>query len=171
MFNLRLSGKKVALLLGVALAALCCAAFGNPTERPYHEQLWEWLQQHNYKHWADGPDSDGGFRTAESPHGEYVKVYVNRAALNRSEDMPDGAVLVLENYSKRKKLISINVMQKSDGFDEKNGDWFYATYLPDGAVAKALSAKRGEIAFAGRVASCIECHAKAWDDDYAYFND
>lgn len=171
MFCTLMSRKKVYLLLSLIVIAFGSVAMGGPLDKPYYEQLWDWLAANNYKHWADAPESEGGFRRADSPHGEYVQVYLNRAALNRTDEMPEGAVLVLENYSKNKQLISINVMQRSKGFDAKNGDWFYATYLPNGKVAKALSSKKGEIAFAGRVASCIECHSKAWDDDYVFFND
>ena len=37
-------------------------------------------------------------------------------------------------------------------------------------VARAVG-KTGEIAFAGKVSSCIECHRQAWDDDFVFFND
>ena len=79
-------------------------------------------------------------------------------------------MVVLENYDDEERLISINVMQRSSGFNPRNGDWYYATYLPNGSIFKALG-KQGEIPFAGRVTSCIECHRDAWDDDQVFFND
>ncbi len=62
-------------------------------------------------------------------------------------------------------------MQRSDGLQPRNGDWFHAADFPTGKVAKALSSKKGEIAVAGKVSTCIECLGKAWDDDQVFFND
>jgi hypothetical protein len=158
------------LLAAVLLGSLASAAIADGQGAPYHEQLWNWLQKNNYKHWADVSNSDGDFRKGVMPHGDYVKRYFNRVALSNTEALPEGAVIVLENYDENKRLISINVMQRSAGFNPRNGDWYYVTYLPNGTVAKALG-KRGEIPFAGKVISCIECHRDAWDDDQVFFND
>ncbi len=157
----------------VAIAAagfLVCARASGEEGSPYHQQLWQWLQHNSYKHWSDVPAGDGNFRPADSPHGKFVKTYVNRTAASQPEEPADGSVLVVENYSQDHRLISINVMQRAAGFDPRHGDWYYATFLPDGRVAKALG-KTGEIAFAGKVTSCIDCHRNAWDDDFVFFND
>lgn len=139
-------------------------------DAPYHQQLRQWLDRNNYKHWSDVPQANGDFRASSSPHGDLVKVYVNRIAASQPDELPVGSVLVLENYGRNRQLVSLNVMQRAKGFAPKYGDWYFATYLPGGKVAKARG-KSGEIPFAGRVVSCIECHRQAWDDDFVFFND
>ena len=169
MVRARLLSQKAIVASTLMLLATCLPTHGDESV-PYHAELWTWLQQNNYKHWSDVAPGNGDFRPSSSPHGDFVKLYVNRSTASQAEDPVDGSVLVLENYNENHRLISINVMQRAAGFDPLRGNWYYATFLPGGQVAKARG-KTGEVAFAGKVSSCIECHRKAWDDDFVFFND
>jgi hypothetical protein len=69
--------------------------------------------------------------------------------------LPDGAIIVKENYSADKKLGALTVMYKVKGYNPQAGDWFWVKYLPDGKVAVE-----------GKVDACINCHASAKANDY-----
>ena len=57
--------------------------------------------------------------------------------------MPDGAIIVKENYGKDKeKLMAITQMYLKKGCNPDAGDWFWAKYGPEGEVMS--SGKVGE---------------------------
>jgi hypothetical protein len=64
--------------------------------------------------------------------------------------MPDGAIIVKENYGDDKKtMVAITTMYKVKGYNPEAGDWFWAEYGPDG---KEMAS--------GKVGACIDCHGK-----------
>ena len=95
----------------------------------------------------------------QSPHGAHLKLYANDIAYNAAKNgmpMPDGAILVKENYGKDKStLMAITPMYKASGYNPGAGDWFWAKYGPDG---KAMAA--------GKIDSCISCHEQMGGGDY-----
>ena len=92
-----------------------------------------------------------------SPHGAFLKLYVNDVAYNaikENKPMPNGAIIVKENYGEAKgKLESVTPMYKKEGYNPAAGEWFWAKYGPEGEVMKA-----------GKVEGCIGCHGsrKNW---------
>lgn len=147
------------------------AQSGNRTAKAAHyETLWSWLKKYDYRKW-NGPDGRApDFQPGESPHGALIKTYVSKLAARDLEDLPNGSVVVKENYSPEKKLMAITVMQRSDGYDPEHGDWYYAKYMPDGKIAKTPPEMKS-MPIAGKVSMCIDCHTGAADDDFLYFND
>ncbi|MGA6927235.1 MAG: cytochrome P460 family protein, partial [Desulfosarcina sp.] len=93
-----------------------------------------------------------------SPHGAFLKLYVNESAYEAAKDkkpMPDGAIIVKENYGKDKqKLMAVTPMYKMEGYNPDAGDWFWAKYVSKEPV---------EIAASGKVQSCIDCHTTQKD--------
>lgn len=73
-----------------------------------------------------------------------------------------------DEETKEKKLGALTIMYRAkEGYDPENNDWYWVKYLPNGKVAKT-----GEgMPIAGKVKSCIECHASAAGDDYVFTND
>ena len=62
--------------------------------------------------------------------------------------MPNGVIIVKENYGKNQKtLMAITPMYKLKGYNPEGGDWFWAKYKADGSVDKS-----------GKVKGCIDCH-------------
>jgi hypothetical protein len=64
------------------------------------------------------------------------------------------------------------MVQREQGYDADNNDWYWVKYGPDGSIAM----NDMEVAMAGRVAKgmpmgCIACHANAGGGDYLFAND
>jgi hypothetical protein len=101
-----------------------------------------------------------GLTPAKNPHGAYLKLYGNRAAIQTAKEghdkpMPDGAILIMENYDKDKQTLkSVMFMYRVKGYNPADGDWFWGSYSPEGQVMDT-----------GKVESCIECHrTQDWHD-------
>lgn len=72
-----------------------------------------------------------------APHGPLHKVYVNDRALNSVRPpVQYGSIAVKENYDKAKELKAITVMYKVNGYNPKDGDWFWAKYTLDGKAGR-----------------------------------
>lgn len=121
---------------------------------PRAKAFWTYIHKtHPYTKWQMWPGKHGLY-PGRSPHGAFLKLYVNdiaHKAAKAHRPMPDGAILVKENYAKDKTtLLSITPMYKTDRYNPAAGNWFWAKYGPDGKAMKA-----------GKVKSCIECHKNA----------
>jgi hypothetical protein len=121
--------------------------------------LWDYLKKENYaKNWKMWPGKKALYPGKE-PHGAFLTTYVNKKAYTAIKGkkgmLPDGSIIVKENYSADKKLGALTVMYKVKGYNSAAADWFWVKYLPD-----------GKIAVEGKVDACINCHASAKANDY-----
>ena len=86
---------------------------------------------------------------------------MNDAAIGAIEGkkgvMPEGAIIVKENYMPDKTLAAITVMYKVKGYNPEHNDWFLAKYWPNGAVKAE-----------GKATMSIACHDKEDDNDYIF---
>lgn len=142
------------------------------TPDEFYQSFWKHLTkpESSYKKWGSLTEKKG-LRASQDPHGEFVQTFANKIAIEGHTSLPNGAVLVAENYDKDKKLRDISVMYRSKGADPQHNDWYWLKYLPDGSIART-SEKEGKKPMAGKVAtSCIECHSKAAGKDFVYSND
>ena len=135
---------------------------GDNLPSPKAESVWAYISKTNpYTEWDHWPGKDGLY-PGQSPHGAYLKLYANPVAIEAARagqtEMPDGAFIVKENYAKdRETLAAVTPMYKVKGYNPSAGDWFWAKYGPDGAVQTA-----------GKVDSCINCHAAVKQNDYIF---
>ena len=147
------------------------AAAQERAARSYEAKLWDWLQSAQYKNWAPVPGKSGDAYPGESPHGAFLKMYLNRTAAGDTKNLPTGSILIKENYGKDKKtLMAVTIMYRSKGYDPEHGDWYWVKYMPDGTVAKA-PLEKGSMRLAGKVKGCIMCHSGADGKDFAFLND
>ncbi len=159
--------KKLSIILFVVtITALGCTPRGTDPVLPpigkdeiSAERLWSRLTaETDYSKYSYWPDHEG-LTPGQSPHGAFHKVYINRLlyeALPVTEgEVPDGSIIVKENYSAGEELMNLTVMAKVEGFNAEANDWFWAAYSP-----------KGDVAVAGQVQSCIDCHAGMKDNDY-----
>ncbi|RMG32777.1 MAG: hypothetical protein D6725_16970 [Planctomycetota bacterium] len=138
-----------------------------PASVPFERKFWDWLQSVHYRNWAPVPGQTGEATAGQSPHGAFVKMYLNRTAAGHPNELPNGSIIVKENYGPDgKTLMAVTVMYRSRGFDPQHGDWYWVKYGADGTVAYKNAMK-----LAGRVKGCIECHQGADGGDWAFFND
>ena len=137
----------------------------------FEEKFWTYLKSNAYENWAPAPNSKGDFYVGSSPHGAFLKMYLNRVAIGNPAELPAGSIIVKENYHvDRSTLKAITVMYRSKAYNPANGDWYWIKFNPDGTV-DSTSVESGSKPMAGKVTSCIECHSDAEGGDYTFFND
>lgn len=93
-----------------------------------------------------------------SPHGPYAEIHGNSiAAANFGATHDDGAVLTKDIFEDADGTMARNVfaMQKIDGYDPDNGDWFWVRYDLDGSAVAA-----------GAVGGCYGCHEDGTDHSF-----
>ncbi len=71
--------------------------------------------------------------------------------------MPDGAIIVKENYMPDGIYDTMTVIYKVQGYNLDHNDWFFTKIGADGGVQAE-----------GRVESCQTCHSARRDNDYIY---
>ena len=127
------------------------------------ERLWVRITgETDYRDYPEWPDR-AGLMPGQSPHGVWHRLYGNPTLFDalprRDARAPEGAILVKENYDNNKNLVALTVMAKVADFDPDNGDWFWASYRPDGTVNAA-----------GGLGGCISCHEGMRSNDFVIIN-
>lgn len=103
----------------------------------------------------------------ENPHGDISRTYANKIASDDATALPNGSILVREDYDDKGKRKSISVMYRVKDYDKDHGNWYWFTYQENGSIARNTEKK----AIAGKVASCVDCHTKANGKDFVFSND
>ena len=144
----------------VLAAALAQAALAqaNPTAR----ELWNWLVEQQYaERWSHLPGEPAGKYKGGPPHGAVLQTFVNEAARVALAEgrfpLPDGAVIVKENYDAEGRLYNLAVMHKVKGYNPEGGDWFWGYFTPEGGVL-----------FEGKPALCVGCHTQKKASDWVF---
>ena len=151
----------------------------------FEDQFWKYLVGNNYKNWSPGFSKSAGFYQGKNPHGEYLKMYVNRTAAGNINDLAVGSVVILENYLRDQSLKTISVMYRTTGFNPDGNDWYWIEYKPDGSVVRSAakdSEKQNLIRnvsltaspkrmIMGKASNCIQCHQSAAGNDFVFSND
>jgi hypothetical protein len=123
-------------------------------------KLYDYIMKYkHYTQWQLFPGK-GIMYKGSQPHGSFLTTYVNDAAyyaIKERKGSAGGSIIAKENYTADKKLDSLTVMYKIEGYNPKAGDWFWAKYSPDGKVLAE-----------GRVEACIKCHEAKKDNDYIF---
>jgi len=143
---------------------------GAPQVGTFESKFWNYLVRSKYRNWAPVPGESDGAYEGQSPHGAYLKMFLNRKAAGNASSLPNGSIVIKENYTAQQALAAITVMYKTAGYNAKGGDWYWVKYNPDGTVASKPT-ESGSVRLAGRVKGCIECHSDAEGDDFVFFND
>lgn len=130
--------------------------------------VWAHIQAEDYREsWDLWPGLEP-FYGGNDPHGMLLTTYTNpvaATALTAGEtSMPDGAIVIKENYTPDRALAAITVMYKRAGYDAEHSDWFFAKFLPDGS----LDTGPNGMALEGRVPGCQGCHIAQASQDYLY---
>lgn len=154
--------------------------FGGDADVAFANNLWKAMK--GYTEWPMKSEVYPG----QSPHGAFLRMYYNLVNLdgkpyhvilkdNFMGKDAEGNEVDLETVAKspKKYLGAVTAMvQREDGYDSDNNNWFYVKYKSDGTIDKN---PKGML-LAGRVAKgmdmgCIACHKMAEDNDYLYVND
>jgi hypothetical protein len=118
---------------------------------PTAESVWAQIQSEDYRSWALWPGTSQRYEGTE-PHGMLLTTYVNEIArealANGTLPLPEGAVVVKDNYMPDGTFDASTVMLKRQGYAPEHNDWFWAKY--DAA---------GNAEVAGRAEMCQACHS------------
>ncbi|MHC1752767.1 cytochrome P460 family protein [Humidesulfovibrio sp.] len=111
-----------------------------------------------YKKWDLMPGTTK-MRQGSEPHGALQNVYVNKLAMKafteKAGALPDGAIIVKENYMTDGKLGAVTVMSKKKGYNPEAGDYLWLKYGADMKIQAE-----------GKAAMCISCHTNAKGNDF-----
>ncbi|MBT8403550.1 MAG: cytochrome P460 family protein [Gemmatimonadetes bacterium] len=132
------------------------------------EALWAHMQGEDYRDTWDLWPGLEAFYAGNDPHGNLLTTYTNaiaaEALASGSMVMPEGAVIIKENYMPTRELAAITVMYKRAGYNPDHSDWFFAKYRPDGTLDAAPTG----MALEGRVPGCQSCHIGREPFDYLF---
>ena len=127
-----------------------------------------WQEIKGYQNWVQD-SSFSGIKSANSPHGDYIQIWLNETVSNffsnpdtlENAILPAGSILVKEGYldSSGQSLNKITIMKKIEGYDPDHNNWFWANYNPDGELAGSNGAE----------SMCYNCHVSG--KDYILFKD
>jgi hypothetical protein len=127
-------------------------------QEPTAESVWALLQSQDYRSWQLWPGTTPQYEGTE-PHGMLLTTYVNELArealANGTLPLPDGAIVVKENYMPDGTFDASTVMVKRQGYAPEHNDWFWAKY--DAA---------GNADVAGRAEMCQACHSANRQQDH-----
>ena len=142
-------------------------------QAPFEVRFWNWLVRSNYRQWSPPAGKEAGkFYPGESPHGAFLRMYLNPTAAAHADTLPDGSIIVKENYDKSQRLVAVTVMYRSKGYNRAHGDWWWGKFTPDGkAATMAMPNSNRVMKLVGKPKGCIECHSGSDGDDYAFLND
>lgn len=156
--NQHLKAALACLALG-SVAATACKSLGTPADQSQADILWSAMT--DYDTWGNF-DGHEGIMKGKSPHGPYVRTFVNSVGMQDQANPGYGTIIVKENFSRddASTLKGITVMERIEGYDDENNDWFWARYTPT-----------GEQTHNGMVPFCSDCHFDAGNDDFVFLND
>lgn len=121
----------------------------------------EYITEGNdYRQWPLFPNKDALY-PGKHPHGSLLITYVSPKTMfalqGKQARLPDGTIIVKENYTLQKKLKATTVMYRLDGYNPEAGDWFWLKYAPDQTILEE-----------GKVEGCIKCHQTVKDNDWIF---
>ncbi|MBE0599359.1 MAG: cytochrome P460 family protein [Desulfuromonadales bacterium] len=154
----------IAALTGLVVPmSLLAMSHGKEMPAAEGKALYQYITQtDSYEKWPMWPGKKE-FYSGTEPHGALLTTYVNEPALQalqKNAPLPDGAIIVKENYTPDKKLAAVTVMYKKAGFNPQAGDYFWLKYGP-----------QGKIEAEGKADGCINCHRAAQGNDFLFTND
>lgn len=161
----KMSGVLISLFFVVSLVSFAFAIHEEmpsetqvPLPGPDAVKLYDYVVKLNpYDGWHLWPGSER-YHRGSGPHGAFVTTFVNNSGyfdVRKDGKIADGSIIVMENYNQDRKLSSLSVMYKIQGYNPDTGNWFWAEYDPFGKVLAS-----------GKVPDCLNCHGKNRQRDY-----
>ena len=157
-------------LIGIALLLAGCAGaesedMSDDAPEASGAAIIEYLNAADYQNaWQHLPGVEPMY-TGGDPHGALLSTYFNAIALQAITDkagsIPEGGMVVKENFMPDGKLAAITVMYKAAGYENPDANgWFFLKYAPDGVIEAE-----------GPVPGCTECHGDVADNDFLFTAD
>ncbi|MCV6609837.1 MAG: cytochrome P460 family protein [Amphritea sp.] len=165
-------------LLGVSLSLPAQEPFGDKASVDFAAGIWQQMIDNRL---AGDQASVTRPYIGLPPHGQILELIEQTVTVNGRA----GELVIKRNYggngltvedvinNPNRYLDSITVMfRREAGYDQINGNWYYAKFNPDGS----LQDNPKGVPLAGRVAKgmatgCIACHRAAGGDDFIFNHD
>lgn len=130
--------------------------------------IWAYIHDSNYgTEWQLWPGK-GRLYTGRDPHGMLLTTYLNdiayQALTGGAAAMPEGAIVVKENYTPDSTLAAITTMFKVSGYNAEHNDWFFTKHLANGQLDTMPNGMEME----GRLPGCQGCHGGVRANDYLF---
>ena len=156
---MRLQSALIMIFMSVGILALACGNNDPEFPAPDGNAVWSFLQDSDYRQsWELWPGKGELYQGGE-PHGALFTTYLNPTAfdalVNMTGTIPEGGIIIKENYTSDAVFDLITLMYKVEGFDPKNANWFWAKI---GAA--------GDVQAEGKVAGCQACHGGGKANDF-----
>ena len=139
--------------LVIAGAGMLFAASEPAYPKAEGQAVADYMKASGYQNWSLVPGTIS-MREGKQPHGARQNVRANDAAMKgfaeASGPMPDGTMIVKENFNADSVLQGFTVMYKKAGYNPEAGDYFWVSLGPDMKVKAE-----------GKLSSCISCHTQA----------
>ena len=146
------------ILSAVLVLAACGGSDGPELPATTSASVLAYLEEVDYQNnddWKLWPGVGEKYQGSD-PHGMLLTTYLSPSAFEAVEEdaavMPDGAIIVKENYTPEGNLAANTVMYKKSGYNPDHNDWFWLKVLADGTVEKE-----------GQVEGCQMCHGDSRD--------
>lgn len=154
----------VPLLAVLALAAASCGDSEREVSplpglpEPNAAAVLDYLEQADYRDsWELWPGLGERYPASE-PHGKLLTTYLNPVALEavmaNEVPLPNGAIIMKENYNEDGSFFEDTVMYKVEGYNPEHNDWFWLQVGADGSMLE------------GKVEGCQACHGTLRANDY-----
>ena len=145
--------------LGILSVVLVLAACGGSSEPELPDttaaSVIAYLEEVDYQNsedWKLWPGTIEMYQ-GDDPHGAKLTTRLNPAAFDSiGGAMPNGAIIVKENYTPAGELAATTTMYKKSGYNPDHNDWFWLKELADGTVERE-----------GMVMGCQDCHVDGTD--------
>ena len=146
-------GMMLAAGLIIAGAGILHAASEPVLPKAEGQAVADYMKASKYQDWALVPGTIP-MREGKEPHGALQNVRANGLAIKgfafENDPMPDGTMIVKENFNADSVLQGFTVLYKKAGYNPAAGDYFWASLGPDMKVKAE-----------GKLAGCISFHTQA----------
>ncbi len=97
----------------------------------------------------------------------YHNTVVGDAVTSKTLPLPDGAIIVKENYptADAQMPMALTIMSK------QSGSWYWAEVTPDGKVVVDAMMDKGKPLEGTDVKMCVSCHTTKKDNDWVFVHD
>jgi hypothetical protein len=119
-----------------------------------------YLNKSNYQNWQLWPNKSERYESSPQ-HGPLITIYVSKKAHDVIEKkkgpIPAREFIVMESYTRDKKLRDVVVMYKFSGYSPRTGDWVWVKSDAEGGILDE-----------GKILDCINCHYTRRSNDWLF---
>ena len=128
------------VMSSLLLAGGAAGQAATPASQEYAAQLWAYMHQSPRPYTAWGAAIDpAALAVGPAVKSGSQKHFANALAAGKTGTLPYQSLVVTEHYDAEGKSLKSVVarLRVKEGYDPKRGDWYWAHFLPSGALAES----------------------------------